>query len=180
MADRSSSTVIPTVQSAGLTVFHPSLAGNPHTAAVVLAAGRVLKTTACFEKMLTLADALQGQVVGTRGAVDMGWIPASREVGLSGLRLAPRIYFALGVSGANFHTIGMYRSKLIVAVNIEENARIFYMADYCICAEAETVLDGLLAALPGRTFQGTDKIETFLLTQLQAYPFRYNPVRKNE
>ena len=168
MADRSSSTVIPTVQSAGLTVFHPSLAGNPHTAAVVLAAGRGLKTTACFEKMLTLADALQGQVVGTR------------EVGLSGLRLAPRIYFALGVSGANFHTIGMYRSKLIVAVNIEENARIFYMADYCICAEAETVLDGLLAALPGRTFQGTDKIETFLLTQLQAYPFRYNPVRKNE
>ena len=110
----------------------------------------------------------------------MGWIPASREVGLSGLRLAPRIYFALGVSGANFHTIGMYRSKLIVAVNIEENARIFYMADYCICAEAETVLDGLLAALPGRTFQGTDEIETFLLTQRQAYLFRYNPVRKNE
>ena len=180
MADRSSSTVIPTVQSAGLTVFHPSLAGNPHTAAVVLAAGRGLKTTACFEKMLTLADALQGQAVGTRGAVDMGWIPASREVGLSGLRLAPRIYFALGVSGANFHTIGMYRSKLIVAVNIEENARIFHIADYCIYAEAETVLDGLLAALPDRVFQGEGETEAFILAQLKAYPFRYNPVRKNE
>ena len=180
MADRSSSTVIPTVQSAGLTVFHPSLAGNPHTAAVVLAAGRGLKTTACFGKMLTLADALQGQVVGTRGAVDMGWIPASREVGLSGLRLAPRIYFALGVSGANFHTIGMYRSKLIVAVNIEENARIFHIADYCIYAEAETVLDGLLAALPDRVFQGEGETEAFILAQLKAYPFRYNPVRKND
>ena len=180
MADRSSNTVIPTVQSAGLTVFHPSLAGNPHTAAVVLAAGRGLKTTACFGKMLTLADALQGQVVGTRGAVDMGWIPASREVGLSGLRLAPRIYFALGVSGANFHTIGMYRSKLIVAVNIEENARIFHIADYCIYAEAETVLDGLLAALPDRVFQGEGETEAFILAQLKAYPFRYNPVRKND
>lgn len=161
-------------------MLHPSLVGNPHTAAVVLAAGRGLKTAACFEKMLTLADALQGQAVGTRGAVDMGWIPAAREVGLSGLRLAPQVYFALGVSGANFHTIGMYRSKLIIAVNIEKNARIFYMADYCIYAEAETVLDGLLAALPGRTFQGTGEIESFILTQLQAYPFRHNPVRKNE
>lgn len=139
-----------------------------------------MKTTACFEKMLTLADALQGQAVGTRGAVDMGWIPASREVGLSGLRLAPRLYFALGVSGANFHTIGMYRSKLIVAVNIEENARIFRIADYCICAEAETVLDGLLAALLGRTFQGTGEIEAFILEQLKVYPFRHNLVRKNE
>ena len=180
MADRSSSTVIPTVQSAWPAVFHPSLAGNPHTAAVVLAAGRGVKTTACFEKMLTLADALQGQAVGTRGAVDMGWIPASREVGLSGLRLAPRLYFALGVSGANFHTIGMYRSKLIIAVNIEENARIFHIADYCIYAEAETVLDGLLAALPDRVFQGEGETEAFILAQLKAYPFRYNPVRKNE
>ena len=146
----------------------------------MLTAGRGLKTTACFEKMLTLADALQGQAVGTRGAVDMGWIPASREVGLSGLRLAPRLYFALGVSGANFHTIGMYRSKLIIAVNIEENARIFHIADYCIYAEAETVLDGLLAALPDRVFQGEGETEAFILAQLKAYPFRYNPVRKND
>ena len=180
MADYRSSTVVPTVQSAGPAVLHSSLAGNPHTAAVVLAAGRGLKTAACFEKMLMLADALQGQAVGTRGAVDMGWIPASREVGLSGLRLAPRLYFALGVSGANFHTIGMYRSKLIVAVNIEENAQIFHIADYCIYADAETVLDGLLAALPDRVFQGEGETEAFILAQLKAYPFRYNPVRKNE
>lgn len=180
MADRSSGTAAPTIQSAGQAVLYPSLAGDPRTAAVVLAAGRGLKTAACFEKMLTLADALQGQAVGTRGAADLDWIPASREVGFSGLRLAPRIYFALGVSGANFHTIGMYRSKLIIAVNIEENARIFHMADYCIYAEAETVLDGFLAALTGRPFQGTEEIENFILTQLQVYPFRYNPVRKNE
>ena len=172
----------PTIQNAGteLPVLHPSLAGDPRAAAVVLAAGRGLKTTACFEKMLALADAFHGQAVGTRGAVDMGWIPASREVGLSGLRLAPQVYFALGVSGANFHTIGMYRSKLIVAVNIEENARIFHIADYCIRAEAETVLDGFLAALPCRAFQGVEETEAFILAQLKTYPFQHNPVRKNE
>ena len=83
-------------------------------------------------------------------------------------------------AGANFHTIGMYRSKLIVAVNIEENAQIFHIADYCIYADAETVLDGLLAALPDRVFQGEGETEAFILAQLKAYPFRYNPVRKNE
>ena len=175
--------MVSTIQNAGtgLEGLHPSLAGDPRTAAIVLAAGRGLKTTACFEKMLTLADALQGQAVGTRGAVDLGWIPSSREVGLSGLRLAPQVYFALGVSGANFHTIGMYRSKLIVAVNMEENARIFHLADYCIRAEAETVLDGFLTALPvRRPFQGEEETKAFILAQLKAYPFRHNPMRKNE
>ncbi len=162
-----------------MAAFHPSLAGDPRSAAIVLAAGRGLKTTACFEKMLTLADTLHGQAVGTRAAVDMGWLPASREVGLSGLRLAPRVYFALGVSGTNFHTIGMYRSKLIIAVNIAENARIFHIADYCIRAEAETVLDGLLTALPCKAFQ-EEEMEAFILDQLKVYLFRRNTLRKNK
>ena len=156
------------------------LNGDPRTAEVVIAAGRGLKNIFNFEKMLVLADALRAQVVGTRATVDLGWVSTQREVGLSGLRIVPKIYLSFGISGANFHTIGMYRADLIIAVNTNKNARIFQLADYCVLADAQHVLDNYLKSLPVKSFQNSRDVENFILRNLDDFCWWHNSVRKNE
>ncbi len=159
---------------------HPCLSGDPRAASLILSAGRGLKTALCFDKMLHLADALSGQAVGTRAAVDLGWIPPSREVGLSGLRLSPRLCLSFGVSGANFHTMGMYRAEFVLSVNPDRKARIFRLSDYCVYAEAEPVLDTLLKALPEGGLSEAEEIREFLLRKLQGYPCESHSLRIND
>ena len=159
---------------------HPCLSGSPHSASVILSAGRGLQNRQCFEKMLLLADRLHAQAVGTRGTLDQGWLPDNREVGLSGLRLTPDIYLAFGVAGANFHTIGMYRSVFILAVNIDPKARIFRLADFCVFAEAEPVLDDLLEGLPENGLENVDEIREYVLSRVRKYPHKINDVRIND
>lgn len=159
---------------------HPCLDGNPHSASVILSAGRGLRNRCCFEKMLLLADSLQAQAVGSRGTLDEGWLPESRETGLSGLRLAPDLCMTFGVSGANFHTIGIYRSAYIIAVNTDPKARIFRLADYCVFADADTVLEDLLKNLPEKPPVSAEEIKDYVLSRVRNYPHKINAVRIND
>jgi electron transfer flavoprotein alpha subunit len=77
-----------------------------------------------------LARALGGAVCATRPVVDQGWLPRSRQVGRSGLTVKPRLYLALGISGAPEHVEGMKEADLVVAVNTDAGAPIFDVAQY--------------------------------------------------
>ena len=148
---------------------HPSLTGNVLEADIVIAVGRGLKKKEYFEMAAELADRFGAQIVGTRSALDLGWLPPAREVGLSGLRIAPELYLSFGVSGANFHTIGMHRSKYIIAVNTDKKAAIFQLADIVIIEKAEIVLAELLDNAKQRAFRETENAKTFLIEWMKNY-----------
>ncbi len=120
---------------------HPCLTGNVRKSDIVVAAGRGLRTEEGFQKAVYFADLIGAQIVGTRAVLDLGWLPPEREVGLSGMRIAPRLYMSFGVSGANFHTIGMHRSEFVIAVNKDRKAPIFELADIAVLMDAQKALD---------------------------------------
>jgi len=99
-------------------------------AQVLIAAGRGVQSKDNLAPLETLAKELGGAVCATRPVVDQGWLPRSRQVGRSGMTVKPRLYLALGVSGAPEHTEGMKGSGLIVAVNKDPEAPIFDIAHY--------------------------------------------------
>jgi electron transfer flavoprotein alpha subunit len=97
---------------------------------VLIAAGRGVQSKENLAPLETLAKELGGAVCATRPIVDQGWLPRTRQVGRSGMTVKPRLYLALGVSGAPEHTEGMKASGLIVAVNKDPEAPIFDVAHY--------------------------------------------------
>ncbi len=97
---------------------------------VLVAAGRGIQSKDNLTGLQDLAKELGGAVCATRPVVDQGWIPRSRQVGRSGMTVKPRLYLALGVSGAPEHTEGMKGSDLIIAVNKDPEAPIFDVAHY--------------------------------------------------
>ena len=121
------------------------LTGNLADARLVLTAGRGLGGRAGFQAVVELAELLAAQVAGTRGALDERWISHEREIGLSGVRIAPEVYVGLGVSGANFHTIGMEHAAYIVAVNPDPAARLHELAHCSIFADANLCVRELTA-----------------------------------
>lgn len=141
------------------------LTGNPHTAAIIVAVGRGIQTEQCFKDAVLLAERLNAQLVGTRAACDNKWIKEDRIVGLSGLRIQPDIYLALGISGTNFHTMGMYNAHCVIAVNTDEKARITEIADYFIHKDAAAVIHYLLTHMPTQS-DCSDKI---LLNNIREY-----------
>jgi electron transfer flavoprotein alpha subunit len=129
------------------------MTGNLQEAEVILSCGRGLQTKSGFDLAFRAAGCISAQIAGTRAAVDMGWIPADREIGLSGARVAPEIYIACGVSGTNFHMIGIKHAKKVIAINTDPSAPIFQKADIRIEEDVGKVLLDLL-----NTFSGKDSL----------------------
>jgi electron transfer flavoprotein alpha subunit len=99
-------------------------------AEIIVAVGRGIKEQKNIELAKQLADALGGEIAASRPICDAGWLPMDRQIGSSGQTVAPKLYLALGISGAIQHIVGMKGSRTIVAVNKDAEAPIFEIADY--------------------------------------------------
>ncbi len=114
---------------------------------VIVSGGMGLGNADGFKLLQQLADKLGGVVGSSRAAVDAGWIDHSRQVGQTGTTVKPKIYFACGISGAIQHIAGMQNSDIIVAINTNENAPIFEIADYGIVGDLYKVIPAIMEQL---------------------------------
>lgn len=119
-------------------------------AAIVIAAGRGIGTEEGFGVIEELASKLGAATGATRAIVDAGWVPYSKQVGQTGKTVKPDVYIAAGVSGAMQHLVGMKDSKVIIAVNKDEEAPIFGVSDLGIVGDLHKVLPKLIEALGNR------------------------------
>ncbi|MDQ7842359.1 MAG: electron transfer flavoprotein subunit alpha/FixB family protein [Armatimonadota bacterium] len=114
---------------------------------VLVAVGRGIQRKENLPLAEELAALLGGAVCASRPVIDQGWLPLSRQVGKSGMTVKPRLYLALGISGAPEHLEGMRQSELIVAVNTDPAAPIFTVAHYGVVADIFEILPALVAQL---------------------------------
>lgn len=117
---------------------------NLEDAHIIVAGGKGLQDAKGFDLCYQLADVLGGSVGATRDAVESGWIDHHYQIGQTGVTVTPKIYFAIGISGAVQHVVGMQNSELIIAINKDPNAAIFQAATYGIVGDAFEIVPLLI------------------------------------
>jgi len=120
-------------------------------APVIIAIGRGIKEPANIPLAEKLAQLMGGEIAASRPICDEGWLPMERQIGSSGQTVAPKLYLALGISGAIQHVVGMKGSRCIVAVNKDANAPIFEVADYGIVGDIFEIIPALTEELQKAT-----------------------------
>jgi electron transfer flavoprotein alpha subunit len=116
----------------------------------IVAVGRGIKDQEHLAVAESLARALDAEIAASRPICDAGWLPMERQVGSSGQTVAPKLYVALGISGAIQHVVGMKGARTIVAINKDAEAPIFELADYGIQGDLFEIVPAIVAAIKAR------------------------------
>lgn len=116
-------------------------------APILVSVGRGIKAPENIPMAEKLAKLMGGEVSASRPICDEGWLPMDRQIGSSGQTVAPKLYFALGISGAIQHVVGMKASRTIAAINKDQNAPIFEIADYGVVGDLFEIVPALIEEL---------------------------------
>lgn len=116
-------------------------------APLIVAVGRGIKAPENIAQAEAVAKAMGAEIAASRPICDEGWLPMERQIGSSGQTVAPKLYLALGISGAIQHVVGMKGARTIVAINKDQNAPIFEIADYGVVADIFEIMPALTEEL---------------------------------